>query len=416
MFKRNKKEREERKKKLKAIKKKEKELKNKKKPSKKKLSKEEKKEMKRKRKSFQSSKKKYDIEGGIAGDRDPRTKRDMVSTGIAVAAIFLLIVGFVSYGFGQHAYNNFKKNNTEEFGSTKSFTQSGAKVKFSEVWTDKNRDVTVVKLGYPENTKDKLSNRGKAYKLYMKPKGAKPKAKMAYGILGIEGDGYLFIKGKLKDQPYHIGIENTLTLTTKSIDSSSTSSSLTDDSDNNLESAISSMNDDGSSNSWFKKDDDEGTKAKKERDFIKFIINPYSSNTKVYKGSFLTPSGDIDYSKVIAQTSVDSAIKKKEKDYDKHKSNLKDLEVSEKEYQKRVDAEKKEEKEKAKKKGKKKEDEEKSSTDRKTNNESNLEKTQQSIKDEKKQMDNLKEEINTLKSSDFSKKDFGEMQTKSTIY
>lgn len=94
--------------------------------------------------------------------------------------------------------------------------------------------------------------------MYMNPKGTKPKVKMAYGILGIEGDGYLFIKGKLKDQPYHIGIENTLSLTTKSITQSSSSSTNIDEEDG-LESAISSMNDDGSSNSWFGNDD----KAKK---------------------------------------------------------------------------------------------------------------------------------------------------------
>ncbi|HHX0046008.1 TPA: hypothetical protein ACU3MR_002525 [Staphylococcus aureus] len=416
MFNHNKKEkRSEQKKKLKAIKKKEKEAKTK---NKKKLTKAERKEMKRKRKAFQTSQKKYDIEGGIAGDRDPRTKRDMFFTGIAITAMILMIIGIVSYGFGQNAYSNFKKNNTEEFGSIKSFTQSKVKVKFSEVWTDKDREVTVVKFGYPDKTKEKLSNRGKAYKLYMKPKGAKPKAQMAYGILGIEGDGYLFIKGKLKDQPYHIGIENTLTLTTKTIDSStSTSSALTDKSEDNLESAISSMNEDGSSNSWFKKDD-EGTKAKNERDFIKFIINPYSDNTKVYKGSFLNGSGEIDYSKVIAQTSVDSAIKDKEKDYDKHKANLKDLKTSEKEYQKRVDQEKKESKKTDKEKDKEKDkDKDKSTTtERKSKNESNLEKTQQAIKDEEDQMNALKEEINTLKSSDFGKKDFGEMQNKSTIY
>ncbi|GBY65941.1 hypothetical protein [Staphylococcus aureus] len=396
--------------KLKAIKKKQKSQR-KQNESKKKLTKEEKKEMKRKRKEFKANKTKYDIEGGIGGDKDPRTNRDIKTTFIAIFAIVLFAFSTVLCGFGFQAYGNFKKNNTEEFGSTKSFTQADAKVKFSEVWTDKNRDVTIVKLGYPDNTKEKLSNRGKAYKLYMNPKGTKPKVKMAYGILGIEGDGYLCIKGKLKDQPYHIGIENTLSLTTKSITQSSSSSTNIDEEDG-LESAISSMNDDGSSNSWFG-NDDKAKKAKNERDFIKFIINPYSDNTKVYKGSFLTSTGDIDYSKVISQTSTDSAIKSKEKEKSKHESNLKDLKSSKSEYEDRVKEEKKDKKSKKKDKDK---DKDKDVGDNKTKNESNLEKTKESIKEEEKEIDSLNEEINKLKHSNFGKKDFGSMQEKATIY
>ncbi|MCG2076178.1 hypothetical protein K4P40_11410 [Staphylococcus epidermidis] len=407
MFKRNKKDND--KEKLKAIKKKEKSQRKKQNASKKKMTKEEKKEMKRKRKEFKATKTKYEIEGGIGGDKDPRTKRDIKTTFIAIFAIVLFTFSTVLFGFGLQAYGNFKKNNTEEFGSTKSFTQADAKVKFSEVWTDKNRDVTIIKLGYPDNSKEKLSNRGKAYKLYMNPQGTKPKVKMAYGILGIEGDGYLFIKGKLKDQPYHIGLENTLSLTTKSISSQSSSSSTDINEEDGLESAISSMNDDGSSNSWFS-NDDKAKKAKNEHDFIKFIINPYSDNTKVYKGSFLTSSGDIDYSKVISQTSTESAIKSKEKEKAKHESNLKDLKSSKSEYEDRVKEENKDKK--SKKKDKKKD----AAGDSKSKNESNLEKTKESIKDEQKEIDSLQEDINKLKTSNFGKKDFGDMQEKATIY
>lgn len=406
MFKR--KNKDNNKEKLKAIKQKQKSQR-KQNESKKKLTKEEKKEMKRKRKEFKANKTKYDIEGGIGGDKDPRTKRDIKTTFIAMFAIILFAFSTVLCGFGFQAYGNFKKNNTEEFGSTKSFTQADAKVKFSEVWTDKNRDVTIIKLGYPDNSKEKLSNRGKAYKLYMNPQGTKPKVKMAYGILGIEGDGYLFIKGKLKDQPYHIGLENTLSLTTKSISSQSSSSSTDINEEDGLESAISSMNDDGSSNSWFS-NDDKAKKAKNEHDFIKFIINPYSDNTKVYKGSFLTSSGDIDYSKVISQTSTESAIKSKEKEKAKHESNLKDLKSSKSEYEDRVKEENKDKK--SKKKDKKKD----AAGDSKSKNESNLEKTKESIKDEQKEIDSLQEDINKLKTSNFGKKDFGDMQEKATIY
>ncbi|HDM8575994.1 TPA: hypothetical protein P0P67_002608 [Staphylococcus aureus] len=381
--------------------------KDKKKKSSQKLTRQQKKELKEKRKAFKKKQSKYEIEGGIGGDHDPRTKRDVKTLIICMLGFSLILASVISGVFFNHAYSNYKKNNTTELGTTLHFSKTDdAKVKINEVWTDKNRDVTVAKLGYPSQTRKLLSTKGKNYKIYMKAKGERPKAQMAYGILGNEGDGYLFIKGKLKDQPYNIGIENTISLTTES-SGKTNSDSLTSDNEENLETAISSMNQDGSSNSWFNsKADKQAENAKSKNDFIKFIINPYSKSTKVYKGSFLTPSGDIDYSKVVSQTSVDKSLNSIDKQIDKRKDNLDTLKTSKTEFEQRV----KDEKKKDKKKDSKNKD------NRTTDNEKNLEDVKKAIEEEKEGIDDLQKERKQFEKADFNKDSFGEMQTKSKIY
>lgn len=400
---------------------------------KKKLTRAEKKELKRKRKEFQNNKPSYKVEGGIGGDRDPRTKNGIRILSFFIIGLFLIVGGIIGGAFGVKGWTDYQKNNTTPLGTSLAFTKTdNAKVNINEVWTDKDRNVTVAKIGYPDSTRDILSNNGTSYKLYMNTKGQSPDAQMAYGILGSEGDGYLFIKGKLKDQPYNIGIKNTVSLTTDSTSrpsTSSSSSSSNNAADENLEVAISSMNKDGSSNSLFGSNKDkDAEKAKDQNDFIKFIINPYSDNTKVYKGSFLTPSGDIDYSKVVSQTSVESAINRIDKQIENREGNLEKLKSSEKEFEKRIKQEKKQKEKEDKKKekedkkkdkedkDKKKDDDKSKEKEKTTKSEQNLEDVQKSIKEEQEGIEALQVKKETFEKADFNEDSFGDMQTKSNIY
>ena len=103
MFKRNKKDND--KEKLKAIKKKEKSQRKKQNASKKKMTKEEKKEMKRKRKEFKATKTKYEIEGGIGGDKDPKlmvtSKRIILKNSEVPNRLHKLMQKLNSVKFGQ---------------------------------------------------------------------------------------------------------------------------------------------------------------------------------------------------------------------------------------------------------------------------------------------------------------------------
>ncbi|MBO0377109.1 hypothetical protein [Staphylococcus warneri] len=416
MFKRKKQQNnnnDEEKQKLKSAKKKDK--KNKSAKKKEKLTKEEKKAIKEKRKAFKKNQVKYDVEGGIGGDKDPRTRRDVRTMFVAILGFILIIAGFVSGGFGFKAYRDFQNNNTTELGSTLEFKHSdGAKVNINEVWTDKNRDVTVAKIGYPDSSREILSSDGKNYKLYLRTSEKKPNVKLAYGILGGKGDGYLFIKGKQKDQAYNVGIENTMALTTKSINNSSASDTSISDSkdDEDIETAISSMNENGETNSAIGDDEEKVKSAKSKHDFIKIIINPYSESTKVYKGSFLDASGNIDYSKVVKQTGVQGEIDKINKELKKRNANLKKLENSKKEFEKRI----KDQEKKDKQNKKDKKDKDKSSTSSKTDDEESLDDIKKSIDKEKDGIKKLEDKKTQFENADFSKESFGSMQEKSKVY
>lgn len=385
------------------------------KPKKQKLTKEEKRELKEKRKKFKKKKYQYEIEGGIGGDKAPSTKRDVKTLYIFWLGIFLCGTGLIAFIFFHNAWSNHLKNNTSELGKVLKFQKSDdAEIKFNEVWTDKNRQVTVVKFGYSDASRKKLSTDGTDYKIYMKPKGKRPEVKISYGILNLEGDGYLFIKGKLNDQPYNMALENTLALVSSSLThSSSVSSSSSNDNDESLESIISSSNNDGSDTNIFSNKDSKEDDTKE--DIVKFTINPYSDTTKVYNGSFLNSSGEIDYSKVVSQTSIEAAIKRKEKEIEPHRNQLEKLEKSKPKYEDKV---KQEKKAKAKDKSKKKdEDKDKSSkVDKVSENERLLEETEKSIEEEKNTISNLESELDNIKQARFDKTSFGDMQTKSTIY
>lgn len=362
-----------------------------------KLTRAEKKEKKRKRKEFKkNNKKQFEVEGGIGGDRTPDTKRDVKTIMFWFAGTFLIIIGIIGTTYKYFDYIDYQNSNTDKLGKELKFSKTNnAKVTLSEVWTDKDRNVTVIKLGYPRSTRNILSNKGTNYKLYMSTGGEKPDIKMAYGILGSEGDGYLFIKGKLSKKAYNIGIENKLALTTDTINGTTSTSPFTKQDEDNLESAISSTNEESDDdNSLFgNRKSEQKEKAKNKNDFIKFRINPYSESTKVYNGSFLTNGGDIDYSKVVAQTSVSKALDKIKKDIEKHKQQIEKLQTSKKEFESRI------------KKDKKNEDAKRS-----------LDSIKQSIKEEEDTVSNLESQKAKFEEADFTRESFGDMQEKSTIY
>lgn len=155
----------------------------------------------------------YEIINGM-WDKTKRTKAGMRHLITLLSLIVIFVVGVMLYGYKSHDYKMYQMNNTTEIGSDLKFTKSESTVKIDDVWTDENRDVTVVKLGYDNKARDLLSTKGKNYNLYMVTDGDKPDVKLKYGMLGTEGDGFLFIKGKLDKKAYQLYIANTVELTT----------------------------------------------------------------------------------------------------------------------------------------------------------------------------------------------------------
>lgn len=342
----------------------------------------------------------FEMYHSILGDKAETTRKGFSTFAFLMFLFIGAILTVVWLFVAQLNYNQFKRDNTTDIGTELKFTKSGAKVSIGDVWTDKSRDVVMVKLKYDNAARKLLSTNGKKYKLYLiDEKRRKPKdLSMSYGVLGTEGDGYLFLKGNIKEQAYHILITNQVEFLTGGSDSDSSgseddglgeTSSISDqDADDLTDSAIrESLSDvnqgDVSDNGiiQFNKKD------KPRLDYIDFRVNAYSDTTNVYDGSFIDDKGDIDYGKVIEQTSLKQAIKTINDDIKKREDAEKRYNASIHEYKTRLEEN---------------EDDTKAKT--------NLEDAKDSKEQNEEELKNLRKLKKRYEEADFNKESFGEMQ------
>lgn len=336
---------------------------------------------------------KYKIIGGLLGDHSRMTVEGVVKGILFVIFSGLVIFAVVKAPTDLSEMSKYKMSNTTPIGQELEFSKSGAAINLKDVWTDKNRDLTVVKLGYNKAARKKLSTTGKNYHLHMiTDKGHVPKAEVEYGILNTEGDGYLFIKGDLEKRAYQIVIANTLNLGSNHNEATDSASKYADKSLSEAISKTSSnaTNDKGLLFGGGNVDKEDQPKA----DNIDFRVNPYSPTTHVYKeGSFLNSDGSINYGKVVGQTSVKDVLKDLNKDISKSETNLESLEAAKKEYEGRLKKEKKN-----------------------TEAKSNLEEAKSSIDSEKDNLQKLKDKRNQYEKDKFGEEDFGDMQDEIQIH
>lgn len=283
-----------------------------------------------------STKDQYSIIGGLLGDKDKRTRHGLRIMLATFLGVLFLLTGLGSYIYQLGNYNYYLVNNTTPIGSSLEFARSGAEITISDVWTDQNRDVTVVKLGYSQNARKLLSTQGKNYNLYMatKEKDRPKKLEMSYGMLSTDGDAFLFLKGKLDERAYQVFIANQVSLISGD-DTADDDTKVNVNEADSVTKALSqySMNDVNNEGviSFGKK-----AKPVNTPDNINFRINPYSDSTNVYQGSFLTKDGDIDYSKVVAVTSKNNVVSKLEDQLNASNTNIKEIEATKAEYLERL--------------------------------------------------------------------------------
>ena len=289
----------------------------------------------RKRESEREKKRKdeyFEMFKGLFGDRDYRTKQGLVN-----ALLFLVsISGVIFFTFvlisGIASWESHKQSNTTPVGEEIKFQKSGATLGFGGVWTDKKRDVTAIKLKYDRKARNKLSTRGESYKLYLidsEGKLTKKDVKVSYGIL-TQGDGFLFIKGHLSKKAYQIVLTNQSDIDVTSstddeydeLDETSDDGSTTSGTDRLARKSKDEISDADIEESLSKlKQGDVSKKGhldfgsgkdKKEEpnvDYASFRVNIFSDSTKVFNGSFLDKDNNIDYGKVVEQSSTKDAIK-----------------------------------------------------------------------------------------------------------
>src|SRR5699024_11230347 len=103
-----------------------------------------------------------------------------------IASFACIVLGVVLTLSGFASRRVLFRSNTTPAGEELKFSNSEAKLNFGGAWTDKKRDVTVVKLQYNKKAREELSTKGTQYKLHIVDDSNKvqDKIKMSYGILG----------------------------------------------------------------------------------------------------------------------------------------------------------------------------------------------------------------------------------------
>lgn len=331
------------------------------------------------------------IIGGIWGDRDKRTRKGVRNMIIMIIACILTLIGSVSIVSGQLKYNNFLINNTTPLGTALTFTKSKtAKLNVASVWTDKQRKTIIVNLAYDSSAHAVLSSSGNKYKLRLATSNNKlPKGiHMEYGLLGTDGNGYLFLRSDkpLTKRAYQIFITNQLKLSSGSVDSVNEDADTTE-SDKSITADLSDYSMDSVDSAGVIS---RGKGARESIvDSINFRVNPYSDTTQIYKGSFLNSDGSFDYKKIIQVTTVKRKVAQIDKSIRKQNTNLKALQKTLIEYQGRL----------------KENPNDATAT-------TNISTTKDSIESTKSAIESLNKKRSRYLENDLNKESFGKMQTK----
>lgn len=264
----------------------------------------------------------------IFGDKDPRTRKHGRHTlfYIVFVTIFCLSVFMIVKGGIQWRHDTLM--NTSKINSSYEFPLSKTSIKLGDVYTDKNRELTVVRLIYNKKADKNLPTNGKDYDVMIKSMDKK-NLKAFYGRLFPNGDGYLFIKGNMGDQPFQVGLRNKILINTgdnnSDIDNNGNIKDIKtkrDMVDSITGKSVRDANKDGIANIF--KDTTEPPKW----DAIDFRINAYSDTTSIYKGSFLKKDGSIDYGKVVQQMNTESKVKEFDKEIEILNSKIKGYDKS----------------------------------------------------------------------------------------
>ncbi|MDK7284302.1 hypothetical protein [Staphylococcus pettenkoferi] len=340
----------------------------------------------------------FDMFRGWFGDRDTKTKQGLINAFLVLLAFATIALGVLLTFSGFAKRQEYLKTNTTPIGEDLKFKSSEAKLKFGGAWTDKNRDVTVVKLGYNKKAREELSTKGTQYKLFVVDNDNKIQkhAKISYGILGTQGDGFLIIDGKLDKKAYQIVMTNQLKVTKgdsteETTGDKSDAEKLANSNDKLTQSEIESSLSGTEAGDVDSKGRIDFTKnsSKPSVDYIDFRVNAYSEKTKVLKDSLRKPDGSIDYSKILDKTTLNKMIKKIDGSIKAKKNEIKRYKSSRKEFEDRVK-------------------ENKSDDDAK----SNVDSLKKKIEEDEDALDRLENLKDQYENEEFDKSSFGDMQEK----
>lgn len=128
-----------------------------------------------------------------------------------IIALILISISIIWIPIGIFKYNAVVAKSSSAIGSTMKFERSESSVTLKNVYTDKNEDVLIARLGLSDEAQANLPYKGSDYKILIGSKSLKglKEASVLFGKLSTDGDMFLMIPKPSPDDVYTIFIVNT---------------------------------------------------------------------------------------------------------------------------------------------------------------------------------------------------------------
>ena len=258
------------------------------------------------------------------GDLSTRTKNISKYAISIMVAVMIFIVCIPWYLIGNHTFNQIVLRSSSPIGTQLTFNRSQADVQIADIYTDKKKNVLIVRIRVDNVAQSRLPFKGSDYKVYIASKSTNDLKSMPilFGRMSTDGDMFLMIP-KPTDTVYSIFIQNKNFIGEGTIDSKDKSTKeVADLSDNSIAAALSNYRYDDNKNSTSK-----GTYkiTTDDNDTVSFrlTINPASKDEnyrpKVINANLLKKEGNaevFDFDAFFNKVFKESALKELDKQYE----------------------------------------------------------------------------------------------------
>ena len=128
-----------------------------------------------------------------------------------VIALVLITISIVWIPIGIMQHNSVVARSSSAIGSKMKFERSESEITLKNIYTDKNSDVLIARLGLSDEAQANLPYKGSDYKILIGSKSLKgvKEASVLFGKLSTDGDMFLMIPKPSPEDVYTIFIVNT---------------------------------------------------------------------------------------------------------------------------------------------------------------------------------------------------------------
>lgn len=290
----------------------------------------------------------------LFGDLSERTKNISKYVFQTIVLTIIIIISIIWLIQGNMKYSSVIKRTSSPIGSQMTFARSNATLTLKDVYTDKDKNVLIVRLA-PTNSSDvNLPYKGTDYQLYLSAKSldGKKETQVIFGKMSTDGDMFLIIPNPSEDV-YSVYIKNTKFISSdsalngnnsgKSSNTADIGNGVTEDDTLSVSKALSQYqyqsiedaNKNKATNAYQIQSDDNDAITFRVTTKPQFDTDEYK--VKTINANLINKENEFDFSEMFDTLFKDSAIKQLKSDHKNILERMKVLKVQLDEYQQRIE-------------------------------------------------------------------------------